>query len=502
MKHCDTKKYTRLGSAFFKALGLWGISFTALRPCLACCLVCMLLFCTSFASLAATTAEIIAENQAMAVQSNEIDGWPEGPTVSAVSAILIEAETGTILYAKNIHEQLYPASITKILTTLIAYEASDLNEIVTFSHDAVYDTPRDSNNIAMNEGDTLTMEECLNAILIRSANEVAYAVAEHVGGTREAFVELMNQKAAELGCVDSHFANPNGLQDEDHYTSVYDMAQIGRAFFANEFLCEVTLKPMLVVNKNGEEYRDLNKMQLLSGQTYAYEYLVGCKTGYTTDAHSTLVSCAEKDGLKLICVVMMDEAPYQYEDTIALFNYGFSNFKKVNVSENETTYNINTASLYGGSDIFGSSTPLLSLNTEDFIVLPATAAFSDAISTISYEDLADGQAALLRYTYNGVDVGSASIDFNVSQETFDFTVTESEEETLPDTAETLQVEKTFLFVDVKKLALGAACFCGLLALGLAAWLLLRNVHFGRPMGHEKRRPYSTRREWKRRRKKR
>ncbi|MBQ9135571.1 MAG: D-alanyl-D-alanine carboxypeptidase, partial [Lachnospiraceae bacterium] len=154
---------------------------------------------------------------AIPIETNSIENWPEGPVVTSQSAILIDAETGVILYAKNIHEQLYPASTTKLLTCLIATEQCSMDEIVTFSHDAIFDTPRDSSHIALDEGNQLTLEQCLNAILIASANEVSFGVAEHVTGTSwEDFAPLMNERATELGCVDSNFVNPNGLPDENH----------------------------------------------------------------------------------------------------------------------------------------------------------------------------------------------------------------------------------------------------------------------------------------------
>lgn len=365
----------------------------------------------------------IARNQTIPIDSNGIPDWPEGPVVSASSAILMDADTGTILYAKDIHSHHYPASTTKILTTLIAAERCSLDEVVTFSHDAVFGIPRNSNHIAMNEGDTLTMEQCLNAILIRSANEVSYAVAEHIGETWEGFADIMNERAKELGAVDSHFVNPNGLPDEDHYVSAYDMAMIGRAFFANEMLCKITLTSQLVIPKEEEDLVEWNQMKLIPGREYAYEYLVGCKTGYTDAARQTLVSCAEKDGLKLICVVLEDEAPFQYEDTITLFEYGFSNFQKLNVSQTETKYNIDTTgSFYSGSNLFGSSDPMLALNKESCIVLPKTADFSDTESAISYETGNSHQAAIITYTYHDVPVGTASVDLNISEEnsyTFD-----------------------------------------------------------------------------------
>lgn len=371
----------------------------------------------------------IANNQLITIESNEIPDWPEGPVVSAESAILMELETGTILYEKNIHAHEYPASTTKILTTLIVSEQCSLDEIVTFSHDAVFDTPRGSNHVSMNVGDTLTIEKCLQAILIRSANEVSFAVAEHIGGTREAFADMMNERAKELGCVDSHFVNPNGLPDEDHYTSAYDLARIGRAFFSNELLAQITLMPVLRLTNSNGELVDANQMKLLPGKKYAYEYIIGCKTGYTDTARSCLVSCAEKDGMKLICVVLKDEDPYQYEDTISLFNYGFSNFQKVNVSQAETKYNIEDNGFYSNNDIFGSSQPILALNKNDSIVMPATVQFNELNSSLSYESDIPGRVAEIHYSFQGIPLGTASIDLTaVEKKGYTFTAINEEEE--------------------------------------------------------------------------
>ena len=171
------------------------------------------------------------QQRSESIMTNAIPGWPQGPAVSAKGAILIEADTGTILYGKNIHEKLYPASTTKILTTLIAAERCELNETVKFSAEAVNSIERASSNMGIDIGQELTMEQCLYGILVYSANEVANAVAEHVSGSIDAFVELMNERAAELGATDSHFVTTNGLHDDAHYTTPYDLAQIGRAFF-------------------------------------------------------------------------------------------------------------------------------------------------------------------------------------------------------------------------------------------------------------------------------
>ena len=160
------------------------------------------------------------------------DYWPEGPEVQSPSVILMEMSTGTVLYEKNSDERNYPASITKIMTTLLALENSDLNEVVTFSDDAINNT--EGSGIYRDYGEQMTMEQCLYAVMLNSANECAYAVAEHVGGTVEHFVDMMNEKAAELGCTNTHFANPHGLFDENHYTTAHDMALIAKAAYQNE----------------------------------------------------------------------------------------------------------------------------------------------------------------------------------------------------------------------------------------------------------------------------
>ncbi|MCH5344358.1 MAG: D-alanyl-D-alanine carboxypeptidase [Acetatifactor sp.] len=441
-----------------------------------------------------TAEERIAFNQSLTIQSNEVPNWPQGPVVSAESAILMESETGAILYAKNIHETEYPASTTKILTTLLVSELCSLNEEVVMTSKAVFGIPRGSNNVAMNPGDVLTVEQCLNAILIRSANEVSYAIAEHISGSWDDFADLMNERAAELGCVDSHFANPNGLPDENHYTSAYDMAMIGRAFFANEMLCRITTTPMLHIPKKRGDLYDANQMQLLPGKEYAYQYLIGCKTGYTDASRSALVSCAERDGLKLICVVMRDENPQYYQDTISLFDYGFANFERVNVSQTETKYNIDTTgSFYSDNDIFGNSQPILSLNREDFIVLPKTATFADIDSTISYDTDNQNQAAIITYTYHDVYIGSASVDLAVNTEeahAFDFSIdaqTSVKEET--------KRETPVIFVNVIKILLGAAAVAALVGLVTVLRILFRNYRLANP-------GTSTRRGWRRERRKR
>ena len=453
------------------------------------CAICLLVPSVNLLAAPASIREQnIAANQAIPVESNHVANWPSGPVVSAESAILMELDTGVILYEKNIHAKEYPASTTKILTSLIAVEECGLDETVTFSHDAVFGIPAGSNHVAMNEGDTLTMEQCLQAILIRSANEVSYAVAEHIGGTWANFADRMNARAKELGCVDSNFVNPNGLPDPNHYTSAYDLAMIGRAFFSNELLCQMTQMPLLRLTKKNGELIDANQMELLPGKKYAYEYLVGCKTGYTDDARSCLVSCAEKDGMKLICVVLKDESPNHYEDTLALFSYGFGNFEKKNISQTETKYNIDNAGFYSDNDIFGNSKPILSLNQNDFFILPKTVDFKDIDSEISYSAAGDNQVAIIRYSYHGVPIGSASVDLFTDEKgkySFD-TVNESKEQ------EKRSKLPTVIFINVLKVLAWIV--------GIAAVLILAVFIYRSYKSYKTKHP-NNRRNWKKERRK-
>lgn len=441
----------------------------------------MILFSQSFAMAAEYTnaEQRIEQQRALEIQSNLIPNWPVGPVVGAESAILMEAETGTILYAKNIHQREYPASTTKILTTLIATEQCAMDEMVSFSHDAVFDTPRDSSHIAIDEGESITMEQSLNAILISSANEVAFAVAEHIAdGSWHDFAEIMNRRAVELGCVDSNFVNPNGLPDENHYSSAYDLAMIGRAFFANEMLCQITLTRRLEIlpsDTQPDHIIENNAMKIIPGGEYAYPYLVGCKTGYTDEARNSLVSCAERDGMKLICVVLHDEMPYHYEDTISLFEYGFSNFSKVNVSQTETKYDIDNIGLYyGGNDLFGSSAPILSLNKDDCVILPRTVSLDQADSSISYDTGNENQAAVITYTYHGVDVGTVGVNFSANRtNTYQFDTISDEDPEGTDSEDTTPV----IYINVIRVLPGIAAAAAVVFVAVLIKLLLKNYQF-------------------------
>lgn len=369
------------------------------------------------------------ERKKMPVETNQYINWPAGPEIGAEAAILMEANTGAILYSKNIHAELYPASITKILTALIAYEECSMDEMITFSEEAIHSINwREDANMGINAGDSITMEQCLYGLLVGSANEVAYAIAEHISGEGNVaeFSKLMNKKASELGCKNSNFITPNGIHDDNHYTSAYDMALIAQAFFSNELLTKMSSTTSYQVPQTATQPRDdmivWAKSKLLPGKEYAYDSLLGTKTGYTNDARQTLVSCAQKNGLKLICVIIKEEAPSQFTDTVELFEYGFQNFYAASVVKNDTTYSIDTSNFFStDTDFFGSSKSILEIDPKDYIVLPVNIDFSETISELTYDDLDENEIARINYTFNNIPVGHASvIPVKDTVTTFDF----------------------------------------------------------------------------------
>ena len=263
-----------------------------------------------------------------AVQTDALANWPQGPAIYAESGILVDLDTQEILYSKNIDKQLYPASITKIMTTLVAIESSSPEEPVTFSQHALDSIEWDSSNIGCRLNETLTMEQCWYAMMLNSANEVCCGVAEHISGSIEAFVEKMNQKAAELGCTNTHFSNPNGLPDETHYTTAHDMALIANAAYQNETFRQIfsTRQYEIPPTPQYTETRYLyNHHKMMQPDTeYYYEGCLGGKTGYTEAALNTLVTFASRSEKTLLCVTMRTQGRQVYTDTASLFDYGFS----------------------------------------------------------------------------------------------------------------------------------------------------------------------------------
>ena len=268
--------------------------------------------------------------------TNLIPEWPQAPEIASETAILMDGDTGVILYNKGMDEIRYPASITKIMTCLLALEKAGLEDQVTFTQTVLSDPNSGGTNIGMQEGEILTMRQCLDVLMVQSANDVATQIAEYVGqGSVQNFVDMMNQRAQELGCQNTHFTNASGMPDENHYTTAHDMALIFQEAIKNDMFREIIKQQNVVVgptNMNGET-RTFSCHHALVAQS-APEYYEGCfggKTGVTEVARNTLVSGVTRDEMTLIAVTLRAEVEQIYQDQIRLFNYGFENFQKVEV---------------------------------------------------------------------------------------------------------------------------------------------------------------------------
>lgn len=263
------------------------------------------------------------------IETNQISGWPVGPEISTPNAVVMDADTGTVLYNKGMNEVRYPASITKIMTALLAIENSSLTDQVTIGAEAASLEVPGNSRIDAVEGEVFSMDQCLHAILLASANGVSLQVAEYIAGSEENFVNMMNERAAELGCTNTHFNNSNGLPDPDHYTTPHDMALIMSAAVKNETFCSIesdlfyTIPPTNMTSSS-RELRNHHAM-LFEGEWY-YEGAFAGKTGYTDEAHNTLVTAAKRGDMTLVCVVMLCDNLDYINDTRTLLDYGFNNF--------------------------------------------------------------------------------------------------------------------------------------------------------------------------------
>ena len=248
------------------------------------------------------------------------------PTVAAQGAVLYDATHNQFLFSKNADTQYYPASITKLMTALLVAEKCSLDDTVTFTKTAVTNLESGAVTLGLVEGDKLTVRQSLYGLLLKSANEVANGLAEHTAGSISKFADMMNARAKELGCTNTNFVNPNGLNNSNHYTTPHDMALIARAAFQNGTVSKIasTLSYQIpATQKAAARTISLGHKMLYPNDARYYQGVIGGKTGYTSLAGNTLVTCAERDGVRLIAVIMKSKST-QYTDTSALLDYGFA----------------------------------------------------------------------------------------------------------------------------------------------------------------------------------
>ncbi len=301
------------------------------------------------------------DTEAVVLFTTEYDDPTILPDLVSNSVIVMDANTGAILYQKNAYEAHYPASITKVMTCLLALENCELDETVTMSYDAVWGIERDSSHIALSVDEQISMEEALYGLMLASANEVAWGIGEHISGTITDFAELMTARAAELGCVNTNFTNANGLHDDNHYTCCYDMALITmEALKSDDFRTitgsvSYTIAPTNLCDEERTVWQH-NKL-IFPGSYYFYEYCEGGKTGYTSVANHSFVAWAEKDGMELICVLMdCVGSKRTFTDATAIFNYCFNNYDYITPLSDYSFSDDDTAeALTYLNDCFGTS---------------------------------------------------------------------------------------------------------------------------------------------------
>ena len=262
------------------------------------------------------------------VESNTWEGWPAGPDISAYTACVMDADTSQVLYAKGMDAERYPASITKVMTAILIMDNCDMTSLVTMNEIGMADAYAGSSNITPTYGEIFTVEECLQMILVKSANDVSTQMAAYIAGSVEAFADMMNARAAQLGCTHTHFANASGLHDPNHYTSAHDIALIMQEALKYQKFREIISRLQVVIpetNYSGARYYDTHLEMLKEGRFY-YEGTLGGKTGNTDEAMSTLVMAAERNGRTLIGVIMgHGSGEGIIFDMHTILDYGFNN---------------------------------------------------------------------------------------------------------------------------------------------------------------------------------
>ena len=404
---------------------------------------------TMFSQFPVSAAEETAQNTDAAAQTadpsvvvtNGIDGWPQASDISSAAAIVMETSTNTVLYSKNADQPLYPASAVKIMTCLVALENSSLDEQVTMTATGVSGVTDGGANISSQLDEVFTMEQCLYAIMVASANDIALQVAEHVGGSVDAFVQTMNTRAQELGCTNTVFTNPTGLPDDAQHTTAHDLALIMQAAISNDSFRTIsgaTSYTIPATNVSGGT-RNLTSSFTMTDPASAsyYEGCIGGRESTTTASGSVLVTAAQRNGTTLIAVVMNGATGQTANEAISLLDYGFSNFQLLDLSEDD--FHI----LSGGTVMVPSGATADDLTTED--------------------TESDGQI-LRTYSFGGTQVGTAVVEDSSQESSSD--VLENDENM--DSAKAYSESRS----QIPYFAIGGV---GILLLILLLWRMIRII---------------------------
>ena len=374
-----------------------------------------LAFAISLITVLSCMASVFAEPNDIYMESNELDA----PTIKSEAAILVDMKTGRVLYSKNAEDQKFPASTTKIMTAILALEYGNLNDVVTANISALSPITNEDSHMGILIGEQLTLEQLLYGMLVYSANDAANVIATHIGGTPENFVELMNQKAQEIGATNTHFVNAYGIHDENHYTTAEDMVIMARYAMQNDKFREIVKTPIYKIPAT-EKYtseRNLPNTNLFVSSYRSAEFynknVTGIKTGSTNDAGYCLVTSAEAEGTELLTVVF--KAPNKstsYTDSKALLDLGFKNYTYQNIA-------VAGESVHDSKEVkIAKNDTCVALTVSEDIgaLLPKDINIKDVIEVI--EEIPDEIKAPVKkgdvigkitYRYNGEEIGTANL---------------------------------------------------------------------------------------------
>ena len=340
------------------------------------------------------TPVLAAETQTSSISTNSISGWPQGPDITSTAAMIMEDSTQTTVYAKNMDQVLYPGATVKVMTTLLTLENAQLSDQVTMTATGVSGVTDGGASISAQLDEVFTVEQCLYAIMLASANDVALQIAEQIGGSVDGFVQMMNNRAVELGCTNTVFTNPTGLPDENQHTTAHDMALITKAAIDNESfraIAETTSYTIPATNVSGGERVLTNNFSMLNNTNASYyQYCLGGREGYTEASGSTLVCGAEKNGVSLIAVILQGASGTTAAEAVSLLNYGFDNFQLLSLGDND----FDMAS--GGNVFVPNGTTADALTTQD-------------------GEVQDGQYNR-QFLFNGTPVGTAVMSVTSPEE--------------------------------------------------------------------------------------
>ncbi len=347
---------------------------------------------TVFAEETGTDAAVTA-TESGSVTTNSISGWPQAADISSEAAVVMENTTNTILYSKNADEVLFPGSTVKIMTCLLALENTQLTDEVTMTATGVSGVTDGGASISSQVDEVFTMEQCLYAVMVSSANDIALQIAEHVGGSVENFVQMMNDRAQALGCTNTVFTNPTGLPDDNQHTTAHDMALIMQAAIQSDaFRTIAAATSYTIPATNKASARNLTSKFTMTDteSTGFYEGCIGGKEGYTEASGSTLVCAAQRDGMTLISVVLKGASGQTSPDAASILNYGFEQFQILSLGESDF-------SIISGGDV----------------VLPV----GNGEDSLTTDDVQNGDKIQRTYLFNGTAVGSAVLEVAQADDT-------------------------------------------------------------------------------------